>query len=308
MPTGCLTEDQVARFVEHAVDDAERQRIGAHVDQCEECRRLVGAAAAVFLSMTLPAAGPPGDTGGLPAGVRLGRYVVLERLGAGAMGVVYSAYDPELDRRVAVKLVRAEAERGESSAGARGRRLTEAQTVARLNHPSVITVYDVGTVGDRVFIAMELVDGGTLAAWRAERPRSRGEILELFLRAGEGLAAAHDAGVVHRDFKPDNVLGGKDGRLRVTDFGLARAAKPGANAVPTVEIVGTPAYMSPEQFRGEPADARADQFAFCVALLCYNILSLVQAALRAAFDRRRRGRHADHGPGGIPPHRAQGTV
>jgi tetratricopeptide (TPR) repeat protein/predicted Ser/Thr protein kinase len=215
----------------------------------------------------------------------VGRFRVLEPLGRGGMGVVYSAYDPELDRKVAIKLLRADVSAGLSSRDAQARLLREAQAMARLNHPNVIVVHEVGTVGDRVFVAMEFVDGGTLRAFMDERPPWRA-VLEVFLRAGAGLAAAHAAGLVHRDFKPDNVLLGKDGRVRVVDFGLARSlldperdeTREGARAQrPEVDslhtpltrtgaVMGTPAYMSPEQHLGHPADARSDQFSFCVAL------------------------------------------
>jgi tetratricopeptide (TPR) repeat protein len=209
----------------------------------------------------------------------VGRYVLGEELGAGAMGVVHAAFDPELGRRVALKLVRtspddpAEATRAE-------RLVREARAMARLTHPNVVTVHDVGRAGDHVFIAMELVVGQTLTRWLAERRRSWREILAVFVDAGRGLAAAHQAGVLHRDFKPDNVLVGGDGRVRVGDFGLAHAL-PEASAVAastpsspdefapiqaTGGLSGTPCYMAPEQFARGPIDARSDQFSFCVAL------------------------------------------
>jgi serine/threonine protein kinase len=157
-----------------------------------------------------------------PAPVRGGlaeRYVIVERLGRGGMGVVYRAYDSELDRHVAVKLVRADLAGGERL---KQRLIREAQAMARLSHPNVVTVFDVGEANGQVFVAMELLEGGTLATWlRAER-RSGAEILRRFLAAGRGLEAAHAAGFVHRDFKPDNVLLGPGGRVCVTDFGLAR--------------------------------------------------------------------------------------
>ncbi|MFL6260589.1 MAG: protein kinase domain-containing protein [Thermoanaerobaculia bacterium] len=218
----------------------------------------------------------------LDRGATVGRYVVLDRIGAGGMGVVYAAYDPELDRRVAVKLLRPD--RFSSEAG-RLRLLREAQALARLTHPNVVAVYDAGTFGERVFVAMELVEGETLRQWLRAEPRSWREVLDRFLPAGRGLAAAHAAGLVHRDFKPENVLLGKDGRVRVVDFGLAKALADaaeeppaggeeaeesgGALLTPLTEwgvVLGTPAYMAPEQLRGIAADARSDQFSFCVAL------------------------------------------
>jgi serine/threonine protein kinase/tetratricopeptide (TPR) repeat protein len=169
----------------------------------------------------------------LARGTCVGRYLLLEQLGQGGMGVVYRAFDPELDRPVALKLL--QAQEGESG-GQRDRLLREAQALARLSHPNVVAVHDVGVVegtGD-VFIAMEFVQGQTLRGWLGQARRSRREILEAFLAAGEGLAAAHRAGLVHRDFKPDNVIVGDDGRVRVLDFGLARTADASmdANAAP----------------------------------------------------------------------------
>jgi serine/threonine protein kinase/tetratricopeptide (TPR) repeat protein len=160
----------------------------------------------------------------LGRGTCVGRYVLLDPLGQGGMGVVYKAYDPELDRPIALKLLRAA---DGDAPHLRERLLREAQALARLTHPNVIAVHDVGTYRGHVFIAMELVEGKTLRAWLRERPRSRREILDAFLAAGEGLAAAHRAGLVHRDFKPDNVMLAEDGRVRVLDFGLARTAHGG---------------------------------------------------------------------------------
>jgi tetratricopeptide (TPR) repeat protein/tRNA A-37 threonylcarbamoyl transferase component Bud32 len=216
----------------------------------------------------------------LRRGDALGRYVVLDVLGEGGMGIVYAAYDPELDRKLAIKLWHPAGARTEER---RSRLLREAQAMARLNHPSVITVHDVGEVDGDVFVAMELVDGETLSAWVArERPGWR-RVLEVFCEAGRGLAAAHAAGLIHRDFKPDNVMLGRDGRVRVMDFGLARGAAaesdeeahaPGEREARAVDLrltqsgarMGTPLYMAPEQHHGRPADARSDLFAFCVAL------------------------------------------
>ncbi|MCB9648692.1 MAG: protein kinase [Deltaproteobacteria bacterium] len=218
---------------------------------------------------------------------QLGRYVILHRLGAGMMGVVWAAYDPHLDRKVAVKVLHQR--RGAKGEEARGRLVREARTMARLSHPHVVQVFDVGLVehegNDDVFLAMEYVEGQDLEAWvealPAAAPARWRQVLQVFLQAGRGLAAAHAAGVVHRDFKPTNVLVAADGRAKVGDFGLARlpGEVDGGAGVPdapsadyqlpltaTGDVVGTPAYMSPEQHRGRPADARSDQFAFAVAL------------------------------------------
>lgn len=168
--------------------------------------------------------GPSPPASILPRGTCVGRFVLLERLGAGAMGVVYRAFDPELDRKIAIKLVHLADAKGESKHPRRELFYREAQALAQLSHPNVIAVYDIGQFSDQVFIAMELVDGNTLSAWRKEQHRSMEEVLEVYIAAGRGLAAAHGAGLVHRDFKPDNVIVGSDGRVRVVDFGLAKAA------------------------------------------------------------------------------------
>jgi eukaryotic-like serine/threonine-protein kinase len=211
-------------------------------------------------------------------GTTIGRYVVLDTIGSGTMGLVLSAIDPTLDRKVALKLVKSERE---GTTTGRQRLLREAQAMARLQHPNVVTVFEVGTFADQVFLAMEYIAGGTLGGWLAQR-HSRREIVDAFVAAGRGIAAAHREGIVHRDFKPTNVLVAADGRVRVADFGLATApeasiATATSNpAIPasagdmsmtsTGAILGTPTYMSPEQHRGEPATARADQFSFAVAV------------------------------------------
>jgi eukaryotic-like serine/threonine-protein kinase len=254
----------------------------------------------------------------LPRGTALGRFVVLGLVGRGAMGEVYGAYDPDLDRKIAIKLVRARVDRSGDTADSRTRLMREAQATAKISHPNVVVVYDAGTFGERVFIAMEFVEGHTLRYWLQAQDRTWQEVLEAFLAAGRGLAAAHDKELVHRDFKPDNVMVASGGQVRVMDFGLARIAvgrglatdedPPGdplgaglgrsdasfdlsataAAAAPrrpsaivgtaaaltaftekitaTGAVLGTPAYMSPEQFQSRPADARSDQFSFCVAL------------------------------------------
>src|SRR5690349_4866030 len=158
--------------------------------------------------------------GRTPEPVRVGRYRILHRLGQGGMGVVYLAHDDELDRRVAIKILRHDL--APSSAG-RSRLLREAQATARLSHPAVVHVYEVGHEADQVYMAMEYIEGDTLRRWCEAKTRTWSEIVAMHLAAGEALAAAHAVGLVHRDFKPDNVLVGRDGRPRVVDFGLARA-------------------------------------------------------------------------------------
>ncbi|MGH9889548.1 MAG: serine/threonine-protein kinase, partial [bacterium] len=215
----------------------------------------------------------PGDIEGVPCGA-IGRFVTLGVLGHGGMGMVLSAFDPQLDRKVAIKILHPQLS---ASDAARARLQREALAMARLAHPNVVTVYEVGCIEAQLFIAMELVDGVTLRTWLAQRERAWREILAILLAAGRGLVAAHEVGLVHRDFKPENVLVARDGRVRVTDFGVARLsftndAEPAGDCAmehPLTRagaIVGTPRYMAPEQRRGEPADERADQFSFCVAL------------------------------------------
>jgi eukaryotic-like serine/threonine-protein kinase len=221
----------------------------------------------------------------LPA--RIERFVVLRRLGVGGMGVVLAAYDPDLDRKVALKLLKPELRLYSGSSG-EARLVREAQAMARLSHPNVLPVYDVGTFEGQVFLAIELVEGETLAAWLARSPRTWREIRSMFLAAGEGLAAAHAAGILHRDFKPANVLVGTDGRVRVADFGIARPLDSRSEPVTTESgrnlrlasalasanlrltghgaVVGTPSYLAPELVRGQEGTEQADQFSFAVAL------------------------------------------
>ena len=227
----------------------------------------------------------PGDTPDIARGSALGRYLIVDRLGAGGMGVVYRAFDPDLDRSVALKLVGVGWNAGSQSDQERSRLLREAQAMARLSHPNVIPVFDVGILDDAVFVAMELVDGVTLRQWLQTHVRTWEQVLEVFIDAGRGLVAAHAAQLIHRDFKPDNVMVGEDGRVRVLDFGLARATgvEPASNTevsdlrrseVDSLEqsmtaagaVMGTPAYMAPEQHLGMATEAASDQFAFCVAL------------------------------------------
>jgi tetratricopeptide (TPR) repeat protein len=211
------------------------------------------------------------------AGTVVGRFVVLAPLGAGGMGIVQLAYDPKLDRRIALKFLH------EQSADRTARLLREAQALGRLSHPNVVAIHDVGTHDEHVWLAMEYVEGETLAAWVGPGPAARSwrSVLELLRAAGSGVAAVHAAGLIHRDLKPSNLMIGKDGRVRVMDFGLVRtvmadddtlAATPQSAAsssdlhatlTRSGELIGTPAYMAPEQFLGQSVDARTDQFSFC---------------------------------------------
>ncbi len=229
-------------------------------------------------------------TGKAAIGDSFGRYVILRELGAGGMAHVYVAYDPELNREVAVKVMRPGGPEGRDAAGER--LLREAQAMARLEHVNVVRVYDVGVVDGRVWMAMELVRGVDFETWLAERVRDWREVVRAMVAAGRGLAAAHSAGIVHLDFKPRNILVGDDGGIRVVDFGLARPPRSPSQAVkidleasadplsgdslPAGRLIdqvteyglvmGTPGYMAPEQLRAGVTDARTDQFAFCVSL------------------------------------------
>jgi serine/threonine protein kinase len=303
-----------------ALDAAARAAAIAHIDGCPDCRDLISLlardatrdAAADILreglwteaatldetQVSLPVArrrsGDPAlvATAAVSArlaarklttpsmvGRTLGRYTLTERLGAGAMGVVYRADDVGLGRQVALKLLH----RPDDALTDRLNR--EARSMAQVNHPNVVAVYDVGIADGTTYIAMELVHGTSLRLWQ-QQSHSVAEVVGVYIAAGRGLAAAHAAGIVHRDFKPDNCLVGLDGRIRVTDFGLA-AARPGDSPAPPMSpspspspspgsgdveltasgsVLGTPAYMAPEQFGGGNVDARTDQFNFCVAL------------------------------------------
>jgi serine/threonine-protein kinase len=258
-----------------------------------------------------------------PGRLLASRYTVLDFLGQGGMGVVLAAYDSRLDRRVALKLLR---HRGEGSSGSaeQARLVREAQAMARLSHPNVLAVYDSGTLEDgSLFIALEYVEGQTLRQWSSRQPRSWRQVLTAYLAAGRGLAAAHAAGLIHRDFKPDNVLVGHDGRVRVMDFGLARTrsaeAAPGAAAASPVSLpadtsppdtltvagslMGTPRYMAPELLlQGGPADVRSDVFAFCVAL--YEALYAQQPFPGNTFEEVLRA----HGEGKVQPPPASSEV
>ncbi|WP_241757832.1 protein kinase domain-containing protein [Myxococcus landrumensis] len=252
-------------------------------------------------------------------GTRVSRYVVRAKLGAGAMGVVYAADDPELGRRVALKMLRPE---GNHKAKLQQRLLREAQALARLSHPNVVTLFDVGMHDDGIFLAMELIDGVTLKEWM-QRRHPWEEVLQVFLDAGKGLEAAHSAGLVHRDFKPANVLMGNDGRVFVTDFGIARSLdqnseedfekpssleiklQPSDPLTQTGQILGTPAYLAPELVHGQRGDARSDEFSYCVALheALFGERPFRGNTLHELAEAARRGKVTSPQEGGtVPPH------
>jgi serine/threonine protein kinase len=274
----CPDENTLACFMQGLLPEVERASVEQHLDTCRNCASvLVAIGRAVSQGETAPYRALARGDDDVGPGRMISRYQILEPIDRGGMGAVFAARDPALDRVVALKILHERSER----------LLREARALARLPHPNVVAVYDVGEELGRPFIAMELVRGTSLTLWLQEKPRAWEEVLRAFVQAGRGLAAAHRAGILHRDFKPDNVLVGRDGRVRVTDFGLARhvTAEPspdsrgsprpgqpdhGTLGSPSLTragtILGTPAYMPPEQLRAEVIDARADQFSFCVAL------------------------------------------
>ncbi len=264
----CPDDNVLTAMLEGALGPADIAEIHAHVDGCATCRALL-----VELGRGVEHTRPssPSPRTERPAGSRLGRYEILDLLGSGGMGLVYLAFDAHLDRQIALKVLHTSTEH------AQRRILREARAMARVSHPHVVQVHEVGEYDGGSYVAMELVAGATLDQWAEGRPWV--ERLEACCQAGEGLAAAHAAGLVHRDFKPANVLCGRDGQVKVTDFGLAATERIRREELMPTSVIGpraatldvtgaaggTPAYMAPEQQRGDEADARADQFSFCVA-------------------------------------------
>jgi len=343
MTDGCLQPDTIDAFLSGRFDAAGIERVESHLETCDACRALVSqlardsiydAPAAATRRERLASSETLVDRGSRsrPAGKRLrpdriDRYVVDRKLGEGGMGVVFLADDPELKRKVVIKLLHPDML--EPGLDGRARLLREAQAMAKVSHPNVVPIYDVGVHDDQVFLAMEFVDGMDLARW-LETPRSKREIIAVFADAGRGLAAAHRAELVHRDFKPHNVMVGTHGDVKVTDFGLAQArlAPPVAGqrlvreaprlvartgdigAVTLLEspithtgaVVGTPAYMAPEQILAEFVDARSDQFGFCVALYeaLYGVRPFVGSTVAELFESTLRGEVQVADSRGIP--------
>jgi tetratricopeptide (TPR) repeat protein len=257
----CPNEDLLQAYVSRELTGADLDEVEAHVADCSRCTAVI---AHVFPP------GEPEEEAVIVRGTTIDRYHVLDVAGQGAIGLVLAAYDPKLDRKVALKVLRRPGRDLEQ------RLLREARAMARLSHANVVAVHDVGTFAGGLYVSMAFVEGQTLREWLAAKKRPWREIVAAFVQAGEGLAAAHAAGIVHRDFKPDNVLVRADGTIAVTDFGLARArGGAGIEDAPselpldltaTGALLGTPAYMSPEQLAGRRVDARSDVFSFCVSL------------------------------------------
>ena len=289
----CPDENEFVALTRGLLDDHAVEALESHIDECPACSALMVELARVVSAPDLcdtasPDSAYPGDRpdrgGRSPRpGERLGdRYDILDLVGLGGMGVVYRATDSRLGRDVAVKLLRPDTARGNKSEGA-ARLRREARLLATLSHPNVLTVHDVGEWHAQVYLATEFVEGTTLTEWLRQNDLQWREIVALFVQAGRGLTVAHEAGVIHRDVKPDNFMVGRDGRVRVTDFGLARGDGP-ATPVTSVgsaggaevrdddpitvagHIMGTPAYMSPEQRRGAALGPASDQFSFFASL------------------------------------------
>jgi len=326
MVRACLTDDQLAGFVADELDPVQRGGLADHLDTCDRCRRLVSALARLDDE---PEAGlGVAPDAPLAPGRVLGRFTITRGLGEGAMGAVWAAHDPALDREVALKLLHLAPGGPAGDTSARLRR--EAQAMARLNHPNVVAIYELGAAGDRVFCAMELVDGVTLRSWLGT-PRSWRDVLAVARAAGDGLAAAHAAGLVHRDIKPENILIARDGRTLVTDFGLAKLADLGlsdagervvvagdvavaqtlgpaaaignaATLTWTGALIGTPAYMPPEQLTGGPVGAHSDQFSFCVTIYeaLFGVRPFAGATLAELAGAIRRGPRRPDDPRGVP--------
>ncbi len=256
-PRACLDVDTVASYAARALGPDECAAVEEHIDQCSSCRELVSAVAQMQLSSSdAPPELAPEAGAVLPRGTRVGAYEIERPLDAGGMGLVYVATDTRLQRRVALKGVR------ERRAARRDELLREATAMAKLAHPNVVHVFDVIEAHGQTFLAMELVVGSSVRRWLEAEPRTAKQIVDVFVQAGRGVAAAHAAGLVHRDIKPANMLVGEDGRVRITDFGIAGSSDEGASD----GVRGTPGFLAPEVVAGRPADQASDQFSFAVAL------------------------------------------
>ena len=287
---GCLDEDSLSAYLDGALGPNEAQQVREHLDGCRECQRLAAAFARTFFDdRTSGERARDADTEAvsrlqaqgrraLRPGSTLGRYVVRETIGAGGMGVVYLAHDPELSRRVALKVV---APTADDSTAQRRRLLREARAAAQLLHPNIVTVFDVGQTQEGTYLAMEFVEGHSLRAFVGDPAIPLERRIAWLTDVARALAGAHQHRLVHRDIKPENVMVRADGVVKVVDFGIARHADLSSVEAPaplvsgTVTqpnaVIGTPVYMAPEQLRNEPVSARCDQFAWGV--LAYEVIT-----------------------------------
>lgn len=314
---GCPNESLLLGYALRQLEEAERNEVDEHLSRCRMCREVV----VLWASRSKDAHGGPDSSieawsanptaNRLEEGDTLGRFEILGRLGTGAFGTVYEARDPRIERRVALKFV-------PGSPDDTSRLLHEGQALGRLNHPNVVTVHEVGRVPGGGAVIMELVEGQTLAQWASSPAVSARDVAAMFVQLGRGLAAVHEAGLVHRDIKPQNILIGADGQARIVDFGLATAASPRGTDIALTQLVGattlaqaehsgwggagTPAYMAPERLAGGDATERSDQFSVCVSLFeaihgirpfTGSTLEELQTAMQrgrvALIDGRRRG-------------------
>lgn len=256
MGDGCVTSELLESLVNGTLPPDQRAALVAHLGSCVACNEVV--AALLVTTDPLPARQLVSASAFcLVAGQQLGRYVIAGPLGSGGMGTVYRAHDPVLGRDVAIKVLH------ELAVAGGAQLIDEARVLAKLDHPNVVAVYEVGTHEAHSYLVMSLVEGQTLAQW-LRTPRSWRAILARFLDAARGLNAAHQAGVLHGDFKPANVLVDQAGKVRVADFGLGRPLNSLVEGWQTG--VGTPAYMAPEVASGQQASADSDQFSFFAAL------------------------------------------
>ncbi len=271
----CPDENQFVALLQGQLSPQEVQRLEDVMDRCVYCSELMIEIAHTMRpqeALPTPEQRPR----------QIGRYQLEGLLGAGGMGVVYAAQDQELQRKVAIKLLRPDVTDPEMREAHKARMIQEARLLAALSHPHILTIYEVGTWNTQIFLAIQYVDGVNLRQWLDDHNPPWHEVLRMFYAVGEALIAAHAADIIHRDIKPDNILVSRNGSLFLTDFGLARVSQTTHHSIsafltkyPTIEehrltavgdILGTPAYMSPEHFRGRGVSKRSDQFSFCVAL------------------------------------------
>ncbi|MCB9642473.1 MAG: protein kinase [Myxococcales bacterium] len=299
--TDCPDENQFVAMLQGLLSPQEVQRLEEAMDRCSYCAELMVEIARTMhpedaSETSLPDHQPP----------KVGRYRLGELLGAGGMGMVYAAFDEELERKVAIKLLRPDVTDPEMREFHKARMIREARLLASLSHPRILTIYEVDTWNDQIFLAMQHIDGMNMRQWMEDRNPSWEEVLGMYIEVGRALVAAHEANIIHRDIKPDNILVSRKGDIYLTDFGLARVSQSTHHSISAFggqhgqeqpkrltavgDILGTPAYMSPEQFRGRGVGKRSDQFSFCVALYeaLYGVLPFgghdIEEMMQAAQD------------------------